>query len=115
MVDLCRRSFFGLLALISQHMKTVLAKMTRPALYSLVGLLASLASAQSSNSSDVITEDSYFYGLSPPYYPSPKGTGTGSWAEAYSKAKAFVDQLTLEEKVTPSCPKSSLSSNFTRG
>lgn len=78
--------------------------MTRPAVYSLVGLLASLAFAQLSNSSDVITEDSYFYGLSPPYYPSPNGTGTGSWAEAYSKAKAFVDQLTLEEKVSPSSP-----------
>lgn len=81
--------------------------MTRPVLYSLVGLLASLASAQSSNSSDVITDASYFDGLSPPYYPSPNGTGTGSWAEAYSKAKAFVDQLTLEEKVSPSRPNSS--------
>lgn len=81
--------------------------MTRPLFYSLVGLLACQVFAQSSNSSDVITEDSYFYGLSPPYYPSPNGTGTGSWAEAYSKAKAFVDQLTLEEKASLFSPKPS--------
>lgn len=73
--------------------------MTVPVLYSIVGLLASQAFAQSSNSSDIITDESYFYGLSPPYYPSPNGTGTGEWAEAYSKAQAFVGQLTLEEKV----------------
>lgn len=79
--------------------------MTGPVLFSLVGLLASQVFAQSSNSSGVITDESYFYGLSPPYYPSPNGTGTGSWAEAYSKAKAFVDQLTLEEKVSLSSRK----------
>ncbi len=37
---------------------------------------------------------------SPPHYPSPwmdpKATG---WEEAYAKAKAFVSQLTLLEKV----------------
>lgn len=37
---------------------------------------------------------------SPPSYPSPwmnpKGVG---WEEAYEKAKAFVSQLTLMEKV----------------
>ena len=37
--------------------------------------------------------------FSPPYYPSPWGTGAGTWADAYSKAKAFVGQLTLLEKV----------------
>jgi len=26
--------------------------------------------------------------------------GTGNWADAYSKAKAFVGQLTMEEKVS---------------
>lgn len=80
--------------------------MTVPILYSIVGLLASQAFAQSSNSSDIITDESYFYGLSPPYYPSPNGTGTGEWAEAYSKAQAFVGQLTLEEKVRSYRPKS---------
>ncbi|KAI5287360.1 hypothetical protein KEM54_006045, partial [Ascosphaera aggregata] len=36
---------------------------------------------------------------SPPYYPSPWMDGQGDWAEAYQKAKAFVSQLTLAEKV----------------
>ena len=37
--------------------------------------------------------------FSPPYYPSPWGTGSGNWADAYAKAKVFVEQLTLTEKV----------------
>ena len=37
--------------------------------------------------------------FSPPYYPSPWGSGTGEWANAYAKAQAFVSQLTLVEKV----------------
>ncbi|KAK4549108.1 hypothetical protein LTR36_007564 [Oleoguttula mirabilis] len=36
---------------------------------------------------------------SPPQYPSPWGAGSGDWASAYQKARAFVSQLTLEEKV----------------
>ena len=36
---------------------------------------------------------------SPPYYPSPWGSGSGEWADAYTKARAFVRQLTLLEKV----------------
>ncbi len=36
---------------------------------------------------------------SPPYYPSPWGAGTGEWQDAYTKARAFVKQLTLLEKV----------------
>ncbi|CAK3742701.1 glycoside hydrolase family 3 [Lecanosticta acicola] len=36
---------------------------------------------------------------SPPKYPSPWVEGLGDWAEAYAKAKAFVSQLTLTEKV----------------
>ncbi|KAK5125213.1 hypothetical protein LTR85_000889 [Meristemomyces frigidus] len=35
----------------------------------------------------------------PPKYPSPWGAGLGEWATAYEKARAFVSQLTLEEKV----------------
>ncbi|KAH7378572.1 glycosyl hydrolase family 3 N terminal domain-containing protein [Cadophora sp. MPI-SDFR-AT-0126] len=45
-----------------------------------------------------ITSDSYFYGQSPPVYPSPIGEGTGDWASAYQKAKHFIAQLTIEEK-----------------
>lgn len=36
---------------------------------------------------------------SPPHYPSPWGSGAGEWADAYTKARAFVKQLTLLEKV----------------
>lgn len=36
---------------------------------------------------------------SPPYYPSPWGSGAVDWADAYSRARAFVSQLTLLEKV----------------
>ncbi|KAK5359351.1 hypothetical protein LTR11_010535 [Exophiala xenobiotica] len=36
---------------------------------------------------------------SPPSYPSPWGSGAGDWAAAYEKARAFVSQLTLLEKV----------------
>ena len=36
---------------------------------------------------------------SPPFYPSPWGNGRGEWAEAYDKARTFVSQLTLLEKV----------------
>ncbi|EDU44274.1 BglX Beta-glucosidase-related glycosidase [Pyrenophora tritici-repentis] len=38
------------------------------------------------------------YGSSPPVYPSPKITGAGGWEMGLEKAKAFVAQLTLEEK-----------------
>ncbi|EFX04489.1 beta-glucosidase [Grosmannia clavigera kw1407] len=61
--------------------------------------LAVLAGLGASQASTLIEEDSYFYGLSPPVYPTPNTSGTGSWALAYSKAKAFVAKLTLEEKV----------------
>lgn len=36
---------------------------------------------------------------SPPEYPSPWGEGLGDWAGAYEKARRFVSQLTLTEKV----------------
>jgi hypothetical protein len=36
---------------------------------------------------------------SAPFYPSPWMSGQGEWADAYTKAKAFVGQLTLLEKV----------------
>ncbi|PMD29806.1 glycoside hydrolase family 3 protein [Hyaloscypha variabilis F] len=40
------------------------------------------------------------YGNVPPVYPSPNITGAGGWEDALAKAKAFVSQLTLEEKST---------------
>lgn len=36
---------------------------------------------------------------SPPFYPSPWMKATGEWSTAYEKAKEFVGQLTLLEKV----------------
>lgn len=45
-----------------------------------------------------ITNDTFFYRQSPPVYPSPIGTGTGTWAEAYQKAAVMVAQMTLDEK-----------------
>ncbi|KAI9736750.1 MAG: hypothetical protein M1834_000954 [Cirrosporium novae-zelandiae] len=36
---------------------------------------------------------------SPPKYPSPWGEGLGDWSAAYERAKAFVSNLTLMEKV----------------
>lgn len=53
-----------------------------------------------SQPSGLITSDSYFFGMSPPVYPSPNGTGTGDWALAYKKATGFIDQLTLDEKIS---------------
>ncbi|KAA8569017.1 hypothetical protein EYC84_000690 [Monilinia fructicola] len=47
---------------------------------------------------EVITDDTYFYGQSPPVYPSPEMPGNGSWASAYSKAVALVSQMTLAER-----------------
>ncbi|KAI0869554.1 beta-glucosidase-related glycosidase, partial [Hypoxylon argillaceum] len=38
------------------------------------------------------------YGNSPAVYPSPNTTGAGGWKDALAKAKAFVGELTLEEK-----------------
>lgn len=65
----------------------------------LYGLVGFLALGKATIAQDIITDDLVFYGQSPPVYPSPNGTGDGNWGEAYTKARAFVEQLTLEEKV----------------
>ncbi|KAB8254136.1 glycosyl hydrolase family 3 N terminal domain-containing protein [Aspergillus pseudonomiae] len=44
------------------------------------------------------TSHSYFYELSEPR--AKIGNETGDWAEAYAKARAFISQLTLEERNT---------------
>ncbi|KAI1812161.1 glycoside hydrolase superfamily [Poronia punctata] len=38
-------------------------------------------------------------GLSPPWYPTPKGGTAKSWAESYEKARKMVAKMTLPEKV----------------
>lgn len=47
-----------------------------------------------------VVSDVYFFGQSPPVYPSPLGNGTGDWAESYASAAALVAQLTMDEKVS---------------
>jgi len=47
-----------------------------------------------------VVSDVYFFGQSPPVYPSPLGNGTGDWAESYASAAALVAQLTMNEKVS---------------
>ncbi|KAI0125325.1 glycosyl hydrolase family 3 N terminal domain-containing protein [Xylariales sp. AK1849] len=38
-------------------------------------------------------------GLSPPWYPSPKGGAARNWADSYRKASEMVSKMTLPEKV----------------
>lgn len=38
-------------------------------------------------------------GMSPPWYPTPKGGTDPAWEESYKKAAALVKQMTLVEKV----------------
>ncbi|KAK5135012.1 hypothetical protein LTR08_005672 [Meristemomyces frigidus] len=51
------------------------------------------------SSNPVVIAGSKSFQTSPPKYPSPWGSGSGDWAAAYQQARAFVSQLTLEEKV----------------
>ncbi|KAL6908292.1 glycoside hydrolase family 3 protein [Trichoderma evansii] len=60
----------------------------------LAGLAHLIGAAQ-----DVITDDSHFYGQSPPVYPSPEMVGGNEWEAAFQKAKLLVGKMTLEEKV----------------
>lgn len=60
-------------------------------LYVAIAAVLPFALAQNQTSSTVAT--------SPPKYPSPWGEGLGDWADAYEKARGFVSQLTLLEKV----------------
>ncbi|KAJ4356174.1 uncharacterized protein N0V89_004204 [Didymosphaeria variabile] len=38
-------------------------------------------------------------GMSPPWYPTPKGGADAAWAESYKKAAEMIRQMTLVEKV----------------
>ncbi|KAF3075342.1 putative beta-glucosidase M [Trichoderma lentiforme] len=63
-----------------------------------IALLAGLA-FWTGAAGDVITDDTHFYGQSPPVYPSPEMVGGNEWEAAFQKAKALVGKMTLEEKV----------------
>jgi hypothetical protein len=65
-------------------------------------LHVAIAAANSSNDSN-ITSDSFFYGQSPPVYPSPPTLGTGDWVSAVQKAQSLVSQMTEEEKLNITC------------
>ncbi|KAJ6030667.1 uncharacterized protein N7446_000271 [Penicillium canescens] len=59
-----------------------------------------LPKAVAAASHAVVHDDTYFYGQSPPIYPTPEMTGVGDWGDASSKAQILVSQMTLEEKVS---------------
>lgn len=61
--------------------------------------LVNSATSQNNHGGKVIQSDAYFYGQSPPVYPSPEMSGGEEWAEAFSKAQALVSKMSLEEKV----------------
>ena len=63
--------------------------------------LADVASAQNSTNTTAVLanlERYWSYGRSAPVYPTPRGAGNGEWADAYSRAKALVAQMTNDEK-----------------
>lgn len=58
------------------------------------------SSAQFTSNASVVLDDTFFYGQSPPFYPSPAATGVGEWTDHVERAKSLVAQMTLEEKVS---------------
>lgn len=56
-------------------------------------------SAQNLTIGNVILSDTYFYGQSPPFYPTPQVSGIGGWTQYVDQARSLVSQMTLEEKV----------------
>lgn len=58
------------------------------------------SSAQNLTIDNAILSDTYFYGQSPPFYPTPQTSGIGEWQQYVDQARSLVSQMTLEEKVT---------------
>lgn len=66
----------------------------------LVEILLTLANLVTPDLQELTTGQVFANNASDPFYPSPWATpGTIGWEEAYVKAKEFVSQLTLLEKV----------------
>jgi hypothetical protein len=61
-------------------------------------------------------EHFWSYGRSPAVYPTPPGSGKGSWADAYTYATALVAKMTNDEKnnLTYGLAKISLRHSFVR-
>jgi beta-glucosidase len=55
--------------------------------------------AMAQNTTNVISEDAHFYGLSPAVDPPIQSEGLATWADAWTKASNLVQAMTLEEKV----------------
>ncbi|PSR83398.1 glycosyl hydrolase family 3 N terminal domain-domain-containing protein [Coniella lustricola] len=47
----------------------------------------------------ILTNDTWFYGQSDPVYPTPQQDATGSWQASIAKAKAMLEQMTMDEKI----------------
>lgn len=68
-------------------------------LTSILLLILPVVHSQNTTTTSNITSDSYFYGQSPLVPPAALPSGTSpSWVAAYSKAAAFVSQLSQDEK-----------------
>ncbi|ORY71522.1 glycosyl hydrolase family 3 N terminal domain-containing protein [Pseudomassariella vexata] len=63
---------------------------------------------------NIITSDEAFFGLSPPIYPASVEPGSSGWEDAFSKARALVGQMTLDEKVVSSVLKRCGTNSLTR-
>jgi beta-glucosidase len=67
-------------------------------LYKLAFSVLALAGVQAANPQQLRSRDALAF--SEPHYPSPwMDAQANGWEDAYAKAKAFVEQLTLAEKV----------------
>lgn len=65
-----------------------------------VSALAPFVDAQNTSDAAVAANLEHFwaYGRSPPVYPTPQGSGSHGWEDAYARAKALVAQMTNDEK-----------------
>jgi beta-glucosidase len=67
-------------------------------LYKLAFVVLALRGVQAANPQQLHSRDTLAF--SEPHYPSPwMDPQANGWEDAYAKAKAFVEQLTLAEKV----------------